>query len=83
MGEKLIGEVTHYYARIGVAAVLLSGPLKVGDQIHVLGRTSDFQQKVTSMQVEHEEIAEALAGQEIGLRVAERARQKDRVYRIE
>ena len=72
MEEKLVGEVTHYFARIAVAAVHLSGPLKVGDQIHILGRTSDFQQEVTSMQIEHQQIEEALAGQEIGLVVVER-----------
>lgn len=82
MEEKLVGEVTHYYGRIAVAAIRLSGSLQVGDHIHILGRTSDFQQEVTSMQIEHEHIEEAQPGQEIGLAVAERVRENDRVYKI-
>jgi len=82
MGEKLVGEVTHYYGRIAVAAVRLSGRLSLGDRIHVLGHTSDFVQEVTSMEIEHQSIEEALPGQEIGLRIVSRARQGDQVYRL-
>jgi len=82
MGEKLIGQVTHYYGRIGVAAVLLEDRLAVGDRILVVGRTSDFEQEVSCMEIEHQSVQEALAGQEIGLKVLGRAREGDKVYRV-
>ncbi len=82
MAERLIGEVTHYYGRIGVAAVRLSGRLKLGDRIHIFGRGADFEQEVASMEIEHEAVAEALPGQEVGLLVAEKVREGNRVYRV-
>jgi|YelNatPaOPRAMG01_1025707.scaffolds.fasta_scaffold177276_3 putative protease len=82
MGEELVGVVTHYFGRIEVAAVRLSGRLRVGDWIHILGRTTDFEQRVSSMEIEHRPVTEALPGQEIGLKVEERAREGDRVYRF-
>lgn len=82
MGEELVGVVTHYFGRIEVAAVRLSGRLRVGDWIHILGHTTDFEQRVSSMEIEHRPVTEALPGQEIGLKVEERAREGDRVYRF-
>jgi len=82
MGEKLVGHVTHYYGQIGVAAVLLKDRLAVGDHILVVGRTSDFEQEVTSMEIEHQAVQEASAGQEIGLKVMARAREGDKIYRV-
>ncbi|MGQ9627996.1 MAG: hypothetical protein ACUVV0_13970 [Anaerolineae bacterium] len=82
MAEKEIGEVTHYFGRLGVVAIKLTDSLKVGDRIRILGKTTDFEQEVTSMQLEHEPIEHGKAGQEIALRVAQRAREKDKVYKI-
>jgi putative protease len=82
VAEQLVGEVTHYFTRIGVAAVRLKGRLRVGDRIHIFGRTSDFEQVVGSMEIEHQRVVEALPGQEIGLKVVERAREGDRVYLV-
>lgn len=82
MAEKEIGEVTHYFGRLGVVAIKLTDSLKVGDRIRILGKTTDFEQEVTSMQLEHEPIEQGKAGQEIALRVAQRAREKDKVYKI-
>jgi translation elongation factor EF-1alpha len=74
--------VTHYYGHLGVAAVRLeSGSLRVGDAIRILGQTSDFRQRVESMQIEHQAVSEASAGQEIGLRVTGHARENDIVYK--
>lgn len=82
MGEEMIGKVTHYYNRLGVAAVELTGELKLGDTIRILGHSTEFEQVVQSMQLEHEDIAVAQAGQLIGLEVADRVRQGDRVYKL-
>lgn len=82
-GEERVGIVTHYYGDLSVAAVKMeSGSLRVGDTIRVLGHTSDFRQRVDSMQVEHQPVSEAAAGQEIGLKVTEHARDGDVVYKV-
>ena len=81
--EKKLGKVTHYFTNIGVAVVKLSGILKVGDKIHIKGATSDFEQKVDSMQIEHEKLEEAKKGQAIGLKVKDHAREHDVVYKVE
>ncbi len=81
LGEE-IGKVTHYFTKIGVAVIELIGVLKVGDKIRIKGATSDFKQKVDSMQIEHEKIEKAEAGQSIGMKIKEHARQQDKVYRV-
>ena len=82
MEEEKVGVVTRYFAHLGVAAIKLERPLKVGDTIHVLGHTSDFTQSVGSMQLEHASVAEGQPGQEIAIKVIEHARQHDEVYRV-
>jgi len=79
---KKIGKVTHYYTKIGVAVIELSDTLRVGDKIRIKGATTDFEQTIDSMQVEHEEIEEAEAGQSIGLKVNDNVRQHDVVYKV-
>jgi putative protease len=81
-GEVRVGVVSHYYGHLQVAAVKLEVALAVGDTIRVLGHTSDFRQKVESMQIEHQAVSEAIAGDEIGLRVVQHAREHDVVYRV-
>ena len=81
LGEE-IGKVTHYFTNIGVAVIELSGDLKVGDKIKIKGATSDFEQNIDSMQIEHEEVPEAKAGQAIGMKVKEHAREHDVVYKV-
>jgi len=83
MPEKLVGRVTHYYKRIGVAIVEVTGRLKLGDTIHVKGGTTDFEQTVDSMEIEHEPIEVAQAGQVIGLKIAGKVRDNDGVYLVE
>ena len=80
--ETEIGKVTHYYANIGVAVLELSKGVKTGDTIHIKGHTTDFQQKIASMQVEHEKIKEAKPKQSIGIKVQEPVRQNDVVYKV-
>jgi putative protease len=83
MVEKiLVGEVTHYYQKIGVAVVELQERLSKGDKIEIEGKTTKFAQTVTSMQLNHVDIDVAERGQSIGLKVAERVREGDKVYKI-
>ena len=82
MSGELIGEVTHFYNRIGVAVVYLTGEIKEGDQVHFFGRSTDFRQHVQSMQIEHEPITEAGEGQEIAVKVESRVRNHDKVYKL-
>ena len=80
-GER-IGEVTHYYNKINVAVVKLSQDLKVGDSVHFLGRHTDFQQEITSMQIEHKPLTEVKAGDEVALKVKQRVRRGDTVFKL-
>ena len=80
--EKKIGDVVHYFTKIGVAIIKLSNTLKIGDTVHIKGSTTDFVQKVDSMQVEHENVETAKKGQSIGLKVKEKVREKDEVYKV-
>jgi hypothetical protein len=76
-----IGQVTHFFSKIGVAVVELTTPLAVGEHILVKGPSTDFEQVVESMQIEHQNIPRAEAGQSIGLKMAEHARERDVVYK--
>ena len=80
--KKRVGKVTHYYTKLGVAVVELEDTLNVGDSISIEGKTTNLQQTVTSMQIEHENVNTASAGQSIGLKVNERVREGDIVYKI-
>ena len=79
---KKIGNVTHYFAKISVAVVELKDTLRAGDRILIQGDTSDFEQTVESMQIEHKNIESAGARQSIGLKVDQRVREGDKVYKI-
>ena len=82
--EKLeeVGMISHYFSKIEVAIVDLTAPLSVGDRITTKGVTTDFEQTVESMQIEHENVKSAKAGDSIGLKVKERVREGDIVYKI-
>lgn len=80
MDEK-VGRVSHYYSKIGVSIIDLEGALKVGDNISIKGAKTDFTQTVTSMQIEHQNIDEAKAGDSIGLKVDDVVREGDAVYK--
>ena len=77
-----VGEVSHYYGRIGVAVVDLKRALSIGDRILISGATTHFEQKVVSMQIEHKDVKEAKKGQSIGLKVSEKVRKNDLVYKM-
>lgn len=78
--EKPIGVVTHYYGGIGVAIVKFNKAVKAGTGIKFKGATTDFSQKITSMQYEHKDMASAKKGQEVGIKVDEKVREGDEVY---
>jgi predicted amino acid-binding ACT domain protein len=82
-GEERVGVVTHYFGHLSVAAIRIEmGSLRVGDTIRILGHTSDFRQRVDSMQIEHQPVTEAGKRQEIGIKVTEHARENDDVYKV-
>jgi translation elongation factor EF-Tu-like GTPase len=82
MEEKEVGRITHYYGNISVGIVELSDTLKVGDTIHIKGHTSDFNQTVDSMQIEHKNVSEAKAGDLVGIKVIQKVHPHDKVYKI-
>jgi U32 family peptidase len=77
-----VGDISHFYSNIGVAVVELVGTLKVGDRITVAGATTDLTQVVGSMQIEHEQVDEAGAGTSIGLKMQDKVRKGDVVYKV-
>lgn len=79
--EVRIGKVTHFYNRISVAVLELTEELKVGDMIHILGYITDFDQQVTSMEIEHQKIQCAKPGADVALKVIEMVRSGDAVYK--
>ncbi len=83
MPEEEIGVISHYYGNIQVAGIHVErGTLKVGDRIHVVGHTSDFEQTVDSMQVEHDTVEEAGPGDDVGVKVVDHAREHDKVFKV-
>jgi len=80
--EKQVGRITHYFAKIGVAAIELEDELKVGDTIHIKGHTSDWEQGVSSMQIEHDQVEKAGPGDVIGIKVEGHAREHDVVFKV-
>ena len=79
---KLIGKVTHYFSKIGVAIIELSDSLKVGDTIRIIGSTVDITQEVDSIEVDHQKVEKAKKGDIIGLKVDEKVREDNKVYKI-
>ena len=83
VGKKLVGKVSHYFSKIGVGVIELSDELKVGDRISIEGATTNVQQTVRTMQIEHAEVQSADAGDAIGMKVDQRVREGDLVYKLD
>ncbi|MGB9743406.1 MAG: hypothetical protein ACPLW9_01690 [Minisyncoccales bacterium] len=79
---KLIGKVSHYFGQIGVAVIDLSDKLKLGETIRIVGGETDFEQKVESMEVDHQKIKEAKKGDSVGIKVAQKVREGYKVYKV-
>ncbi|HXF50236.1 MAG TPA: translation elongation factor-like protein [Dehalococcoidia bacterium] len=82
MPDEKVGVVNDYFARIGVAGVDLVGSLRVGDTVRFRGHTTDFEQVVESMQIEHQQVEVAGPGDSVGIKVIDRVRPGDVVYRV-
>ena len=84
MGEekKVIGKITHYFGKINVAAIELTDTLKVGDAILIEGAHTRLEEMVESMQIENKRVIEAKAGEGIGIKVKDKVRVGDTVYKI-
>ena len=81
MEEIAIGTIEKYFGKIGVAAIkITSGELKVGDKIHIKGHSTDFEQTVDSMQVEHQNVETAGPGTDVGIKLKEKVHEKDTVF---
>lgn len=81
--EEEIGRITHYFSRIGVGVLeITAGELRIGDTIHIKGHTTDFYQKVESMQVEHQPVSLVKKGDSVGLKVIDHVRENDKVFRV-
>jgi putative protease len=77
-----IGQITHYFDHINVAALTLTEALRVGDTIHILGHSTDFKQEVTSLQIEHQPVDEAKPGDDVGMKVIQKVRAHDKVFKL-
>jgi len=82
MPEELIGEVSDFFARPVVAGIELTGNLKVGDKVHIKGHTTDMEFVVNSMQINNVDVTQAKAGDSVGVKVGERVRRGDAVYKV-
>ena len=83
MVEEKIGVVEHFFTHISVAAIKITdGELKVGDTIHIVGASTDFKQKIDSMQINRESVQSVKSGDEVGIKVKDRVREHDIVYKV-
>jgi len=83
MEKELVGHVIDYFAKIGVAAIdIESGEIRTGDTLQFTGHTTDFSQEIESMQIDKEEVDTASAGDSVGIKVEERVRGGDEVYKV-
>lgn len=80
--EVEIGKVTHYYSHLCVAVLTLEGGLKLGDKVHFFGHSTDFAQRVTSMEVEHHAVLWVKPGDNVAVKVVQPVHDHDKVYRI-
>ncbi len=81
--EEEIGKITHYFSKINVGVLeITKGNIGIGDTIHIKGHTSDFYQKIQSMQVEHASVESAEAGMQVGLKVESAVREGDLVFKV-
>ena len=82
MADVLVGKITHYYDKIGVAVVQIAKPLKAKSTIKISGHDSEFTQVISSMQIEHEQIDLAKKGQSVGIKVDKPVKENDEVYLV-
>ncbi|MFH1188898.1 MAG: translation elongation factor-like protein [bacterium] len=79
--ENLVGKITHLYRKIGVVIVKLSESVSAGDVLHFKGNERDFEEKISSMQINREDVPSAKKGDEVGMKISGRACEGDKVYK--
>jgi len=82
MPEKAVGKVSDFFARPVVAGIDMSGTLKLGDKIHIVGHTTDMEMVIESMQIDNVDVAKAKPGDSVGIKVPDRVRRGDTVYKV-
>jgi translation elongation factor EF-1alpha len=82
MAEKQIGKVTHFFDQISVAVLSLTEKIKVGDTIHFVGGSHDFEQEIDSLQIEHKPVKEAKKGDNVAMKVAQPVHPNDKVFKV-
>ncbi len=82
MEEQEIGVVDHFFSKISVGIIKLSGALKVGDTIHIQGKQADFSQEIKSMRIEFDNVTEAKEGDKVGIKVSQPVHANDKVYKV-
>lgn len=78
--EKEIGEITHYFDHLGVAVVKFTASVKSGDEVHIMGHGADFNQKIESMQKDHQPVEEAGKGDEVGMKVDSKVKEGTKIF---
>ena len=82
MAETEIGKVTHYFDHISVAVLALTGTIAVGDSVRFAGHSGEFQQQVTSLQIDRKEVTSAKQGDDVAIKVVQKVHEHDRVYKV-
>lgn len=82
MSGKQVGTITHYFDHISVAVLTLTETLQTGDRIHILGHSTDFEQVVDSLQIEHKPVEKAKPGEDIAMKVTQRVHPNDKVFKL-
>ncbi|MGQ9581429.1 MAG: EF-Tu/IF-2/RF-3 family GTPase [Armatimonadota bacterium] len=81
--EEKIGRVTHYFGKIGVAAIEIQhGKLRRGDRIHIVGHTTNLEQVIDSIEIDRQPVDEAVEGQSVGVKVVDHVREHDEVFKV-
>lgn len=80
--EEKIGEVTHYFGKISVAVLKIDKGIKIGENLHFVGKHTDFSQEINSLQIEHQAVTEAEAGSDVAMKVKDRVRPGDTIFRL-
>jgi len=83
MSETKIGDITHYFSDISVAVLEVNRMVRVGDTIRIAGSSTDFHQEIESMEIDHEDVEKAEPGQAVAVKVKNRVREDDEVFRVD
>jgi hypothetical protein len=80
---ELVGEITHYFTHCKAGVIKLKKPITAGETIYIKGHTTDFKQKLVSLQIDNKPVEDAAKGKEVGFSAKKRVRSGDKVYRVQ